>query len=423
MIPNREFKLNELSKINSSASEIDNSVAKKQIVLPKNLISNGISLPLFSSITGWTASTGDSAKITAVQENFFGGSAYLHYLETEIGTSASFSRSVSFSLVGVDSISFYVWVDSVNNYSNINLELYNVAGSNNYFYMALRTKVSVLPNQWNNVILKISDFTKTGTISTTSVINSIKITGLGKSGTYNNMKFGGFVLNQKSRTAITFSFDDGYYSDYTVAYPTLKKYGFSGISYIISSNVGGVYDAPRVTLEQLLEMKDNGWQIGLHGSDSLNWVSDVTITQAEASIKACKEYIYANNLVTDGAESCAYPHGEYNDNVIALLNKYNVRNARTTDMLKNVSPVDDLMKLKLAIPLYPTLQQNIDALELLIPYGGLINIYGHELTTTNTKKCSPEVFDEFVNYIDTNYRRYVTTIPQWCKDYETGTII
>ena len=32
-------------------------------------------------------------------------------------------------------------------------------------------------------------------------------------------------------------------------------------------------------------------------------------------------------------------------------------------------------------------------------------------------------FTQVVEYINTHYRRYVTTIPQWVKDYETGAYI
>lgn len=68
-----------------------------------------------------------------------------------------------------------------------------------------------------------------------------------------------------------------------------------------------------------------------------------------------------------------------------------------------------------------TLQENIDLLESRIKLGGLVNVYAHPIYEGRT--VTPEVFEQFVDYIDTNYRRYVTTIPQWCKDYESGTII
>lgn len=77
-----------------------------------------------------------------------------------------------------------------------------------------------------------------------------------------------------------------------------------------------------------------------------------------------------------------------------------------------------MYKLKLGIALVEDLQTNINELERLIAKGGLINIYAHELYGAKATN-----FNLFVDYINTHYRQYVTTIPEWCNDYETGAII
>ena len=81
-----------------------------------------------------------------------------------------------------------------------------------------------------------------------------------------------------------------------------------------------------------------------------NWVSTATLTQAEQHIKDCLKYIIDNGLSNDGMHHAAYPMGEYNDDIIALLKKYNFKSARTTNVKAQNMPVESLYKLKLGLP-------------------------------------------------------------------------
>jgi peptidoglycan/xylan/chitin deacetylase (PgdA/CDA1 family) len=60
---------------------------------------------------------------------------------------------------------------------------------------------------------------------------------------------------------IILTFDDGYEDGYQVAYPLLRRYGFSGMFYIITGKVNW---EGQMTWEQLREMLEHGMQIGSH---------------------------------------------------------------------------------------------------------------------------------------------------------------
>ncbi len=411
---------NYLNGLSSSASEINDSVAKKQIVLPKALISNGENIFIPSSLTGVTST--DISKMTYNSSPTIFGSGSVDIVETVVGDNVYMVLAIPpMTMMDSDFYNVLLWADSFSNYGNIEIDFGVDTNFYNYYLKTVKTLMNTKVSEWNNISFKFSDMTKVGTISSDATIKYIRIVFWGTAGKLINCKFGGIKKGMLSRPAITFSFDDINQTDYTVAYQKLKSVGFNAISYIISEEVDTVVGdgtLPRLTMTQMQEMHSNGWYFGIHGKDYFNWISESTLAEAEVRIKNCKQWLFDNNFVGKGLKHCAYPHGQYNDAIINLLKKYGIKYARTTNLWSQLSPVEDLYKLKLGIALVEDLQTNINELERLIQKGGLINIYTHELYGTKATN-----FNLFIDYINTHYRRYVTTIPEWCDDYETGCYI
>ncbi|MCX6797737.1 MAG: polysaccharide deacetylase family protein, partial [Candidatus Falkowbacteria bacterium] len=83
----------------------------------------------------------------------------------------------------------------------------------------------------------------------------------------NNSAWDGWL----NKGMIAFTFDDGYISHYTNARPILGQYGFSGTAYVITDllrDLGG--PSYYLSLSELHEMEDDGWEIGCHGYSHLN---------------------------------------------------------------------------------------------------------------------------------------------------------
>ena len=368
-----------ISKINglgSSASEIDGSVNKKQIVLPKALISNGENIFIPSSLSGIT--NPNISKITYDSTSTIFGGGSVNILETVVGANTYMVLAIPpMTMMDSDFYNVLLWADSFSNYGNIEIDFGIDTNFYNYYGKTVKTLMNTKASEWNNISFKFSDMTKTGTISSNATINYVRIVFWGTAGKLINCKFGGIKKGMKPRTAITFSFDDINQTDYTVAYQKLKSVGFNAISYVISEEVDTVVGGgtlPRLTMTQMQEMHSNGWYFGIHGKDYFNWVSESTLAEAEVRIKNCKQWLFDNNFVGKGLKHCAYPHGQYNDAIINLLKKYGIKYARTTNLWSQLSPVEDLYKLKLGIGLVEDLQTNINELERLIQNGGLINI-------------------------------------------------
>ena len=425
---NSKDAIEKINGLEASASEINDSVSKKDGVLPKNLFSNGKKIGDATSLTGWTPKIGDESKYTLIAESYFGNTSCINYQGlTSGGTalSSTISKSTSFSVLGLESVSFYVWNVDIDWLDNLSIKLETSDPLNFYYFEVynnlsmVKSRMSILKAEWNNINILMSDFIANGAVSNTSIITNITISHTGHKFKASQLKFGDIYLNQISRPAITFSWDDGNNTDYSVGYKILKEFGYKGTSFLISSLID---KANRLSLEQIYEMMDYGWTFGCHGTGNDAWTA-LTLAEAEASIRDSKKFLIDNNIITDGIDCTAYPLGRFNNDIISLLNKYNITCARGTELRLNHSPVNSIMKLKLGLELKPTLAENISIFESKISKGGLVNIFYHNFIENNASYCNEQTFREFVQYIDTNYRRYVTTIPQWHKDYETGTII
>lgn len=72
---------------------------------------------------------------------------------------------------------------------------------------------------------------------------------------------------------VSITFDDGREDNYTVAFPILKKLGFSATVYCTTGFIDGTwtkkddwYSAESaLNVRQIKELQDNGWEIALHG--------------------------------------------------------------------------------------------------------------------------------------------------------------
>jgi peptidoglycan/xylan/chitin deacetylase (PgdA/CDA1 family) len=75
---------------------------------------------------------------------------------------------------------------------------------------------------------------------------------------------------------VMITFDDGNIDNYTIAWPLMQKYGFTGVLYIVSNYIGadGFMNA-----SQIVEMHNAGWEIGSHS------VSHAMLTSLDADMQ------------------------------------------------------------------------------------------------------------------------------------------
>ncbi len=126
------------------------------------------------------------------------------------------------------------------------------------------------------------------------------------------------------KKSVLITMDDGYRSAYEIAYPILKKYGFTATFFIYTNFVG--VSKMAITWDQLKELKANGFSIGSHTISH----SDLTQredgeTEADWMARIDKE-LHGSKQILDkklnqDTISLAYPYGKYDQRAIETARK------------------------------------------------------------------------------------------------------
>ena len=136
------------------------------------------------------------------------------------------------------------------------------------------------------------------------------------------------------KRAVMITIDDGYRSAYTVAYPILKKYGFTATLFVYTNFVG--VSSQAITWAQLRELKSNGFTIGSHS------VAHSDLTQQDEN-ESKKDYLQRLRHEIHDAKTIidkklnqntilfAYPFGRANPTAMAMVQQAGYRLAVTVD--------------------------------------------------------------------------------------------
>ena len=125
-------------------------------------------------------------------------------------------------------------------------------------------------------------------------------------------------LPQKS---VLITIDDGYRSVYDLAYPILKKYGYTATLLIYTSFVG--VSKMAITWDQLKEMRTNGFTIGSHTINHSDLTKPKDGETELEYIARIKEELYGSKKIIDkklGQDTyfLAYPFGYYDQRSILM---------------------------------------------------------------------------------------------------------
>ena len=103
--------------------------------------------------------------------------------------------------------------------------------------------------------------------------------------------------------SLLITFDDGHLDNYTNAFPIMKKYGFTGVLYIVGNYLGADGFMNR---EQIQEMHAAGWEVGSHSMNHLD-LTKLTPEKQRSEIVGSKEML--ENVLGIDILTFAYPFG------------------------------------------------------------------------------------------------------------------
>lgn len=125
------------------------------------------------------------------------------------------------------------------------------------------------------------------------------------------------ITSKHSQGAVTFCFDDGRGSVFTLAKPLLDAYNYPAVAFIITSRVG---TNGYMTLNNLLDMQSAGWDISSHTKNHI----DLTVQNNQTimtELKDSKNWLIDNGFLK-GARFFANPFYRTNPTVQELVSQY-----------------------------------------------------------------------------------------------------
>lgn len=140
-----------------------------------------------------------------------------------------------------------------------------------------------------------------------------------------------------AQNSLVITFDDGFLTDYEVAYPILKNYGFPATFFVCLVNIKSETRWP-----QMREMVQNGFTIGAH-TVSHAYLSDLSPQDLIRELNDCKKIIEEN--IGQKVKYLAPPGGRYNRQVVETANKLGYEALLTTRVGLNHQH-SDVMQLK-----------------------------------------------------------------------------
>ena len=152
------------------------------------------------------------------------------------------------------------------------------------------------------------------------------------------------------------TFDDGFRSVHTKAFPILERLGFRCTVFLVSGCLGKTCDwklGPRnsragvrrfelMTWDQAREIQDHGHECTAHGTDHLQ-LNSATAEHARRDIRNCKHTI--EDRLGEPCRMFCYPYGAYNRAVRDTVEELGFEAAVTT-RFGRCCPGDDLFQLR-----------------------------------------------------------------------------
>jgi len=123
---------------------------------------------------------------------------------------------------------------------------------------------------------------------------------------------------------VMITFDDGYLDNYANAFPSMKKYGFTGTIFLVTGKIG--QDQRFVNWDQVREMQQAGFVFGSHTANHTT-LTKIDATQIETELVESRDEI--ERQLGQKPRYFAYPTGAYNLQIEQMVRQAGYRAAFT----------------------------------------------------------------------------------------------
>jgi peptidoglycan/xylan/chitin deacetylase (PgdA/CDA1 family) len=298
------------------------SMVDNTITLPAGMLSaSGLELEGFDTVAQWTPLVGTIATDTT---NFRTGTASLQ-LTPAVGSYCSATKTVSWNFGTAPQrlrLYFYMPV-AASYYSAIKIYISSSTSVAKSFQRNL-SPFSGFHIGWNVADIYPTDWTNNSSEDWANTMVRFRVRVDATTGNSQPLSFDSIVSGIDGFSAVVVQFDDNSPTVYSEGYAYCHPLGIRCTNYCISGHLG---EGGYLTNAQLQEMYAGGWTIGNHTKNH----GDLTLLSQSDVIREvtdCKVSLDALGF-TNTSNYFAYPHGTWNESVIAGLKVAGMLTGRT----------------------------------------------------------------------------------------------
>ena len=371
----------------------------------------------FETVGDWTLS-GAGGLIAADTVNFKENTQGIKVTSVN-NVSATITKTISKSFALVDRFSIWVYIDDISLYSQVSTSLL-ILSSTADFSKIFTVSISVgnaMSNGWNKLMFLKSDFAAVGGEDWANTMIRLRFRVLSAANSTVNVTLDDLRYGEYARPKCIISFDDGADGVYNEGYPYMRTKGFRGVVYEPEGAVRTVA-AGYMTLAQLTEMYNYGWDICNHSLTHPSNMTVLTQAEAETEISGQESWLVANNFIRNNMQKhFAIPSSTYNSTTLAALAAQRVATSRSgIDAIQQPFVQDNLLLKRGTITSTTTLATVKGYIDNAIAKGGVIIFNFHQLITTPTQSTEWAIAD-FKALMDYLYVKSpqidVVTISEW----------
>jgi peptidoglycan/xylan/chitin deacetylase (PgdA/CDA1 family) len=213
---------------------------------------------------------------------------------------------------------------------------------------------------------------------------------------------------------IAVTFDDGYKTDYSVAYPYMTSRGIKGTSYLSTIHIDEALPE-RMSWTNITEMMNSGmWTAQCH-TYRHSRLSEKTETEIRQQMLDVNSSFTTVGLPAPSHH--AFPFGDYNATVQDIINDYRETMAKTSYAYTDINTYENfdyrlIERVTADINDDNKLQFVKNAIDYAIEQKGLLVLYWHEITPSivagSSTSTAQVYFEQIIDYIANSGIKSVT---------------
>lgn len=280
-------------------------------------------------------------------------------------------------------------------------QLYLFLGQGGFAGYARALLPSLAVDGWRCLTLTRADFTLVGPFSWAAPVDTLSLLLAGAVTTRPNVQLflDAVYVTGKDLPTISFTFDDGYASDFSEAFAWMNLQQMPGTSFVNGASIGwdGYLDAAAMAT-----MYAAGWDFANHTGNHGD-LSTLAPAERLAAIAAGRDWLVASGYPR-AADYLAFPYGAFAGTSAELV-AAGVVAARTVQPvpLETGSGRSDPLRYPATLELGPatTLAEAVAAVDRAIRFGQSLIVYAHEIVpgAAGTYKWTRADFRALVDYV------------------------